>query len=82
MAKCGFRDPRNYTRVFKKYVGLTPNQYRTSHNVKDLRFGGDERRLDIPYPPDEEYFTYAVYARKKVYWKSAYQYLHQSADLI
>ena len=32
---CGFNSSQNYFRVFKKYVGMTPGQYRSEHKGKE-----------------------------------------------
>ena len=31
--KVGYQDVRQFTRIFKKYMGVTPNVYQTSHKT-------------------------------------------------
>lgn len=38
--RCGFSDPNYFTRVFKKYVGLTPTQY------QQQSYAGEKRRMN------------------------------------
>ena len=72
---CGFTNVKNFCRVFKNIVGTTPNRYRTSHSVDDMRYLGDLQELDVPY--DRPVFTYVPGARKCVNWKTPLEYISQ-----
>ena len=77
--KCGFSNYRNFSRVFKKYVGVSPGRYITSHRINDLKYDGETEDLKkLSY--NEESFTYIVNAQKRITWKSPYEYLHQSPE--
>lgn len=75
-AKCGFSDQRNFGRVFKSVVGITPQKYRNTHMVKDLLYDGDINELKHRRP-DAPMFTYVANAQKRIDWASGYDYILQ-----
>ncbi len=75
-ARCGFSDQRNFGRVFKSVVGITPQKYRNSHMVKDLLYDGDINELRH-CRTEEPMFTYVANAQKRIVWASCYDYIIQ-----
>lgn len=73
--ECGFENYKNFCRVFKSIVGLTPSKYRTSHPTRDMRYFSDEPIPDVLYA--NPVFTYITAAKKCVYWNSPAEYLSQ-----
>ena len=73
---CGFSNARSFSRVFKSIVGITPNNYRTSHRVRDFQYDGnpDDIKND---KINTGAFTYVCAAQKRVDWMTTYDYMMQ-----
>ena len=75
---CGFTNTKNFCRVFKQIVGTTPTRYRTSHEIKDMRYIGDYTNLEVPY--EIPVYTYVPSARRCIDWKTPLEYIRQSEE--
>lgn len=73
--QCGFASTRHFSRVFKSVVGTTPHRFRTSHRVEDMYFVGDREEYNTPY--NSPNFTYIPSARKRMDWKTPWDYFEQ-----
>lgn len=80
ISSCGFVSESYFHRIFREKLGTTPNRYRTSHSLSYTFYCGEDAALDIPYNPDQQFFTYIPGAQKCVDWKTPRAYFTQTVD--
>lgn len=63
--QAGFTNLSNFNRVFSRYVGISPGQYRRAYPV-DILLHPEEAHVELEGEPELSRFIFSVLARKKL----------------